>query len=116
MEWIPAVNAAPPAKGSAVMSELRNRSLCCTCLHEEACLSVREMTTPVIHCELFEVEQPGDVRPRTMRAHTREVIETDSDVKEEPAGLMGLCINCDCRFDCRLPRPEAGVWHCEEYK
>ena len=29
--------------------------------------------------------------------------------------FKGLCINCDNRFTCMLPRPVEGVWHCEEY-
>jgi len=30
--------------------------------------------------------------------------------------FKGLCMNCDNRFECQLPRPEGGVWHCEEYR
>jgi len=30
--------------------------------------------------------------------------------------FKGLCINCDHRFTCTLPRPESGVWYCEEYE
>ncbi|HQI02878.1 MAG TPA: hypothetical protein PLA18_16505 [Deltaproteobacteria bacterium] len=29
---------------------------------------------------------------------------------------LGLCSNCVNREVCRFPRPESGVWHCEEYK
>ena len=35
--------------------------------------------------------------------------------KGEAERFKGLCMNCDNRFDCLLPRPEGGVWHCEEY-
>jgi hypothetical protein len=28
----------------------------------------------------------------------------------------GLCVNCDRREGCTLPRPPGGVWHCEEYE
>jgi len=28
----------------------------------------------------------------------------------------GLCMNCAHRDTCLLPRPESGVWHCEEYE
>lgn len=27
----------------------------------------------------------------------------------------GLCANCAKRTQCRLPQPEGGVWHCEDY-
>lgn len=28
----------------------------------------------------------------------------------------GLCRNCKKRKGCTLPKPEGGVWHCEEYE
>ena len=31
------------------------------------------------------------------------------------ASFKGLCVNCDHRFTCTLPKPESGVWYCEEY-
>lgn len=27
----------------------------------------------------------------------------------------GLCVNCANRQTCLFPKPEGGVWHCEEY-
>jgi hypothetical protein len=27
----------------------------------------------------------------------------------------GLCVNCANRETCLVPKPEGGVWHCEEY-
>ena len=31
-------------------------------------------------------------------------------------GERGLCCTCeDCRV-CKYPKPEGGVWHCEEYR
>lgn len=29
--------------------------------------------------------------------------------------LKGLCVNCANREVCRHPKPEGGVWHCEEF-
>lgn len=96
------------------MSDVRRRSLCCTCMHEEACIKVREFVSPVIHCELFECEQPAVQPLIALRSETPRV--ATHDAVEEPSGLKGLCTNCDCRFDCCLPRLEGGVWHCEEYQ
>ncbi|MCF7919234.1 MAG: hypothetical protein K9N06_04920 [Candidatus Cloacimonetes bacterium] len=41
-----------------------------------------------------------------------------SDKKPEPPQKVfkGLCTNCENRFICKLPRPETGVWYCEEYE
>jgi hypothetical protein len=29
--------------------------------------------------------------------------------------VLGLCADCAARETCTFPRPEGGVWHCEEY-
>jgi hypothetical protein len=29
---------------------------------------------------------------------------------------LGLCGLCEDRSTCTYPRPEGGVWHCEEYR
>ena len=96
------------------MSDVRSRSLCCTCMHEVACIRVREIFSPVIHCELFENEQT-EVPASTAVSRENSKVNTGNAV-EEPDGLRGLCVNCHYRFDCCLPRPEGGVWHCEEYR
>jgi hypothetical protein len=35
------------------------------------------------------------------------------ETETEP--LAGLCVNCEHRAGCTLPRDPGGVWHCEEY-
>lgn len=46
--------------------------------------------------------------------------DKDKDKKAQTAEktrvFKGLCINCEHRFTCTLPRPESGVWYCEEYE
>ncbi len=67
---------------------------------------------PVLQCEEFE---PYD-SPVPTRAATREEPQPGaSDEAPAPAGLKGLCANCGNRNDCEYPKPEGGVWHCEEY-
>jgi hypothetical protein len=43
-----------------------------------------------------------------------------SESRELPAGSdrihRGLCLNCDVRNTCTFPKPEGGVWFCEEYQ
>jgi hypothetical protein len=33
----------------------------------------------------------------------------------ERVKLTGLCMNCENRRVCTHPKPEGGVWHCENY-
>lgn len=97
------------------MSELRRRSLCCTCDHEEDCITVREVVTPVIHCELFECAPVAPQAGVKLCVGTRATAPANTPPRQEPEGLMGLCVNCDNRFDCGIRCQEGGVWHCEEY-
>jgi len=30
--------------------------------------------------------------------------------------FLGLCVNCEDRETCIYPKPEGGVWRCEEYR
>jgi hypothetical protein len=34
---------------------------------------------------------------------------------KDAGGYKGLCVNCANRETCLYPKPEGGVWHCEEY-
>lgn len=45
-----------------------------------------------------------------------EAKDSESNKKSDNERFKGLCMNCDNRFECLLPRPEGGVWHCEEYR
>lgn len=54
--------------------------------------------------ELLSAELPGDLR------HS---LKTAIDGKIRTAS--GLCSNCSHWKDCVFPKPESGVWHCEEY-
>jgi hypothetical protein len=53
---------------------------------------------------------------------TRKGAARKAESRELPASLdcagvpRGLCINCDVRNTCTFPKPEGGVWFCEEYQ
>ena len=90
------------------MSAIRRRSLCCTCLHEEQCLKGRSLECPIVHCELFDCGPPAAAAPVSAMAVVA--------VRVADPEARGLCVNCDHRLTCKLPRLEGGIWHCEEYR
>ncbi|HTS66225.1 MAG TPA: hypothetical protein VMS37_25420 [Verrucomicrobiae bacterium] len=49
-------------------------------------------------------DPPVSVRPRAY-----------SDNGGHSTKFLGLCSNCDNRETCVYPKPEGGVWRCEEY-
>lgn len=84
------------------------RDLCSTCSHAEACGDRSTPERPILFCELFEVfASPPAVTPAA---------------SPEPAGRQdarqykGLCMNCENRRTCTIPKAEGGIWHCEEYR
>jgi hypothetical protein len=91
------------------------RGLCATCLHADACAYRQRQAGPVVFCEEFEIEQPPE--PLTTAFQTATAADFDDLGTTLPGGrVRGLCVNCVHRQTCRLPKPESGVWHCEEYE
>lgn len=77
----------------------------------------------------------GEIRPLLKSKHWRLLYASSRPGKPEgspsprenfPAGTQGreedvskhkgLCKNCAKRESCKLPRPEGGVWRCEDYE
>jgi hypothetical protein len=103
--------------------------LCTTCNNIPECGYREARGFDAIFCELFDTytvpsarafdsdpesspDTPEDKKgkKRTHRPRSR------SNDEESQNNLKGLCINCEHRTDCCLPRPDGGVWHCEEYE
>lgn len=81
--------------------------ICSTCNHFEDCLFRRRNGQPVWYCEEFD------------NFVALELAAIPEEIEVVPNGevkLMGLCVNCEDRFTCTYPKPEGGVWHCEEYR
>lgn len=84
-----------------------HRDLCSTCSHTESCGNRSTPQRPIFFCELFEVFAPP---PPAAPAAAREPAAQDA------GEYKGLCVNCDSRNTCIFPKPEGGIWHCEEYR
>jgi hypothetical protein len=90
--------------------------LCLTCDHARSCTYPRDPERPVLQCEEFEAyDMPVE------RATVEDFLAS-GNVKAQAASnhngdaeSRGLCANCENRKTCTFPRPEEGVWHCEEY-
>lgn len=84
------------------------RDLCSTCGHAETCGNRSTPQRPIFFCELFEVSAPP---PAVTPAAAREPAP-----RHDAGEYKGLCVNCENRSTCALPKPEGGIWHCEEYQ
>jgi len=89
-----------------------NKGLCATCNEAPHCAYARNATVPVLFCEMFD---DGESE-QTVKTE-RPPFSPRPTGEEKPASqLKGLCVNCDHRHTCTFPKPEGGVWHCEEYR
>jgi hypothetical protein len=89
-------------------SVARDLGLCSTCNDITTCTSRKNWQGPVFFCEEFDCHACS-----TNPTAAPKVVST---APPRVVGRWGgLCVNCDHREECALPRHEGGVWHCEEY-
>ena len=90
------------------------RGLCSTCRHAPNCTYRGDVQRPAFYCEEFEINiAPARKTSKGGASHsTTPSIAVDEDSSE----LIGLCSDCESRQSCVFPKPEGGIWHCEEYK
>ena len=97
------------------MSEknMEYRSLCSNCRNAGDCTFQKDRQKPALYCEEFEI----DKSPSAKIAGKEKPSPTPPvDANEDSGKFIGLCSNCDNRRTCTFPKPEGGVWHCEEYR
>jgi len=90
------------------------RGLCSTCKYASSCTLPADTQRPAFYCEEFEIE----IAPVRKVAGDEGSRLTESSVAEVKGSsdLLGLCSDCENSQACVFPKPEGGVWHCEEYR
>ncbi|OGC81550.1 MAG: hypothetical protein A2W07_09500 [candidate division Zixibacteria bacterium RBG_16_43_9] len=101
-------------KVSPVTKKREYTGLCLTCQNASTCIYPRNLDQPVLQCEEFDCyETPME---RTTVDKILAIARTQAESRPEKMNsLKGLCINCENRATCIFPKPETGVWRCEEY-
>jgi hypothetical protein len=89
----------------------RYKGLCSTCTHARHCTYPRDPQRTVIHCDEFEGVQAVSAKLTLCKMQPAR-----GGAVPEAVEYRGLCRNCDNRATCTYPRPEWGVWQCEEYQ
>lgn len=83
--------------------------LCSSCRHAAGCTFQKDRQIPSLYCEEFEIDTGPPVQPAA-----KEIPAANAD--KDSCEFIGLCSNCDNRKTCDFPKPEGGIWHCEEYR
>ena len=93
--------------------------LCLSCQNFSECTYSRDPRIAVLQCEEFEGEVPPTPKsiPYSVSSATgTQVSPLFSDGGHDFNPHRGLCSICEDREVCAFPKPEGGVWHCEEYR
>ncbi len=102
----------------ARMSDLYSQhGLCSCCKGASTCTYPKTSGHPILECEEFD----GILAPPLGLVRRSKVTHATPLSMENPRGSdfkehRGLCLNCEKHATCTYPRPEGGVWHCEEYE
>jgi len=97
--------------------EQKTPGLCSCCRCFKTCTYPKDPQQPTLQCEEFD-----GIVPSPLKAVSH--VEAWPGVPEKKPGTRadglapdpGLCSLCEDRATCTYPKPEGGVWHCEEYR
>ena len=90
--------------------------LCSCCSYAPDCTYPRESGRSVLQCDEFDGISPP--LNQMMKCVEKPSVNRFSGPIPDAQGLSilrGLCAYCDGLNTCTYPKPEGGVWHCEEY-
>jgi hypothetical protein len=92
--------------------------ICASCLSTPGCTFPRASGRPVLECEEFDglSSTPVGEAPKKLRLAAPQALrENPVDQPGSSSSAKGLCTLCENLRTCTYPRPEGGVWHCEDY-
>jgi hypothetical protein len=114
--WSPDNHDSTDETGRPTPPETEHGGLCMTCVHSSTCAFLQREGQPVLSCEEFD---DSEGRPTEIAGADDPLVPEPqaqvADVKHEPPAHTGLCATCDNRETCTFPKPEGGIWHCEEF-
>jgi hypothetical protein len=88
--------------------------LCFSCRNALTCTFLKNPHEAVLQCDEFDGLE-SFLRPKKL-SHQNIMDFKSNPRKEDADGYKGLCCICEDRESCTYPKPEGGVWHCEEYR
>lgn len=89
--------------------------ICAHCASASGCTYPKEAGRPTLFCDEFEGFAPR-AAANIASIHEGRRAAPQVDSSRELAIYKGLCRTCANRDGCDFPKPEGGVWRCEEYK
>ena len=97
--------------------KVEDRGLCSTCDNGPRCAFKATRKKPAWHCEEFRCDGTSPVKNAgTPPYGGSPSIQSRAIKVEDSTQFIGLCSDCEDRESCVFPKPEGGIWHCEEYR
>jgi hypothetical protein len=94
----------------------KNFGLCSCCSCAPACTYSRDSGRSVLQCDEFDgISPPLNKMMKRMEKPSVNRFSGPIPDAQSLSILRGLCAYCDRLTTCTYPKPEGGVWHCEEY-
>jgi len=93
----------------------KKKGICTTCNNEIHCTFPRHNGSAVVQCEEFDLYSGVSEQNVQKKNQADSASRPDLGIKETFSS-KGLCSNCENCPSCSYPKPEGGVWHCEEYQ
>ncbi|NIO55914.1 MAG: hypothetical protein GTN72_07165 [Candidatus Latescibacteria bacterium] len=101
----------------ALIVETKSPGLCSTCNNAHTCFYRKRRGFDALFCEMFDDYVPDGKAGTRVAGVVIPTAWTEAEGERSAAEpLKGLCVNCENRDACMFPKPEGGIWHCEEYK
>jgi hypothetical protein len=94
-----------------MVEDIRRISLCANCKNAPTCTFPKDPNKPSFYCEEFEIEEPPPKKITSAPSGEARLTK-----EKNTFGFKGLCSDCENYKTCKFPKPEGGVWHCEEYQ
>ena len=92
---------------------IRYFGLCMSCRNASSCTFPRDPAKPAYYCEEFEIDTTSSI----MSSGKEHPLATGPDaIDKDSMKFIGLCSDCEGRKNCAFPKPEGGIWRCEEYR
>ena len=93
------------------------KGLCSNCNNASTCSFIQNSEKTVLECEEYDCSTSDSTTNIDKDVLIKTSAKLSSNiVNKEKSTYKGLCVNCEYHEICKYPKPEAGVWHCEEYK
>lgn len=95
--------------GISLSQKSKSQGICPTCGSFPECTYIVNADKPLFECDYFDrgaSAQPVNIKIVTTRK---------KDGNNGSNGIAGICTDCQKHTACDFPKPELGIWECNNY-